>query len=126
MTSSKPTKVGSFHSQEKEKKMAQNNCTTLTVAPRKPLNLNCSLVEKSLRRCFKHLPYLLWNYGKRFPHLWAKGYYCRSAGHVSQEAVKRYINEQEGKDVFEYSFFGSPNQKIGNFTGQQKLEGWSA
>jgi len=29
-----------------------------------------------LRRCFKHLPYLLWNYGKRFPHLWAKGYYC--------------------------------------------------
>ena len=48
MTSSKPTKVGSFHSQEKEKKMAQNNRTTLTVAPRKPLNLNCSLTEKSL------------------------------------------------------------------------------
>jgi len=35
------------------------------------------------------------------------------------------INEQEGKDVFEYSVFGSPNQKIGNFT-QQKLERWSA
>ena len=48
MTSSKPTKVGSFHSQEKERKMA-------------------------------------------------------------------YINEQEGKDVFEYSVFGSPNQKIGQF-----------
>ena len=79
-----------------------------------------------LRRCFKHLPYLLWNFGKRFPNLWAKGYYCGSAGHVSQEAVKRYINEQEGKDVFEYSVFGSPNQKIGNFTGQQKLERWSA
>jgi hypothetical protein len=60
MTSSKPTKVGSFHSQEKEKKM-----------------------------------------------------------------VKRYINEQEGKDVFEYSVFGSPNQKIGNFTKQSKLTGWS-
>lgn len=73
-----------------------------------------------LRRCFKHLPYLLWNYGKRFPNLWAKGYYCGSAGHVSQEAVKRYINEQQGKDVFEYNVFGSPNQKIGNFT-QQKL-----
>jgi len=54
MTSSKPTKVGSFHSQEKEKKMV------------------------------------------------------------------RTIKEQEGKDVFEYSVFGSPNQKIGNFT-QQKL-----
>jgi len=26
-----------------------------------------------------------------------------------------------GKDVFEYSVFGSPNQKIGNFTGQKKL-----
>ena len=48
MTSSKPTKVGSFHSQEKEKKMARYNRTTLTVAPRKPLNLNCSLTEKSL------------------------------------------------------------------------------
>jgi hypothetical protein len=44
----------------------------------------------------------------------------------SQEAVRRYINEQEGKDVFEYSVFGSPQQKIGNFTGQQKLERWSA
>ena len=66
MTSSKPTKVGSFHSQEKRKKMAQNNRTTLTVA-----------------------------------------------------------YEQEGKDVFEYSVFGSPQQKIGNFTGQQKLERWS-
>ena len=24
-------------------------------------------------------------------------------------------------DVFEYSVFGSPNQKIGKFTGQKKL-----
>jgi len=76
-----------------------------------------------LRRCFKHLPYLLWSYGKRFPNLWAKGYYCGSAGHVSQEAVKRYILEQEGKDVFEYSVFGSPQQKIGDFV-QTKLGGF--
>ena len=48
MKSSKPTKVGSFHSQEKERKMAYTNRTTLTVAPRKPLNLNFSLIEKSL------------------------------------------------------------------------------
>jgi hypothetical protein len=41
----------------------------------------------------------------------------------SQEAVKRYIQEQEGKDVFEYSVFGSPQQKIGNFT-QTKLGGF--
>jgi len=40
-----------------------------------------------------------------------------------QEAVKRYIQEQEGKDVFEYSVFGSPQQKIGNFV-QTKLGGF--
>jgi len=42
------------------------------------------------------------------------------------KAVRRYINEQEGKDVFEYSVFGSPNQKIGNFTGQKKLGDFNA
>jgi len=35
------------------------------------------------------------------------------------------FHSQEGKDVFEYSVFGSPNLKIGNFTSQQKLERWS-
>jgi hypothetical protein len=50
--------------------------------------------------------------------------YCGSAGHVSQEAVKRYIQEQEGKEIFEYSVFGNPQQKIGDFT-QSKLSGWS-
>jgi len=39
------------------------------------------------------------------------------AGHVSQDAVRRYIQEQQGKDVFEYSVFGSPQTKIGDFTG---------
>tara|TARA_R100001530_G_C4281199_1_gene145594 strand:+ start:30 stop:158 length:129 start_codon:yes stop_codon:yes gene_type:complete len=33
---------------------------------------------------------------------------------------ERYILEQEGKDVFEYSVFGNPQQKIGKFT-QAKL-----
>lgn len=73
-----------------------------------------------LRRCFRWLKYLHYNTGKSFPSLWAVGYYCGSAGHVSQEAVRRYINKQQGKDVFEYNVFGSPNQKIGNFT-QTKL-----
>ena len=31
----------------------------------------------------------------------------------------------KGKDVFEYSVFGSPQQKIGNFTGQKKLGDFS-
>jgi len=75
-----------------------------------------------IRRCFPDLRYLgcKQHFGKGFDSLWAIGYYCGSAGHVSQEAVKRYIQEQEGKDVFEYSVFGSPQQKIGNFT-QTKL-----
>jgi len=43
----------------------------------------------------------------------------------SQEKRKmvKTINEQEGKDVFEYSVFGSPQQKIGNFV-QTKLGGF--
>jgi glutaredoxin-related protein len=55
---------------------------------------------------------------KQFPHLWARGYYCGSAGHVSQDAVKRYILEQQGKDVFEYNIYGDPTgrTKIGDFT----------
>jgi len=51
MTSSKPTKVGSFHSQEKEKKMVYTNSTTLTVAPRKPLNLNQSVKSPNNLMC---------------------------------------------------------------------------
>jgi len=33
--------------------------------------------------------------------------------------------EQEGKDVFEYSVFGNPNQKIGKFANQKSLGEWS-
>jgi len=35
----------------------------------------------------------------------------------NQDAVKRYILEQEGKDVFEYSISGDPigQTKIGDF-----------
>jgi len=78
-----------------------------------------------LRRCFPHLKFLGYKkHYKRFSSLWARGYYCGSAGHVSQDSVKRYILEQEGKDVFEYNIYGCPSDKdvrIGNFT-QTKLE----
>jgi putative transposase len=77
-----------------------------------------------LRRVFPYLKYLGYQkHIKRFPSLWAKGYYCGSAGHVSQDSVKRYILEQEGKDVFEYNIYGCPSDmdvKIGNFI-QTKL-----
>lgn len=36
------------------------------------------------------------------------------------------INEQEGKDVFEYSVFGNLNKKVGNFIGQKKLGDFNA
>jgi len=39
-------------------------------------------------------------------------------------AEKKSLQEQEGKDVFEYSVFGSPQQKIGDFT-QTKIGGFS-
>jgi hypothetical protein len=57
-----------------------------------------------------------------FDSLWADGYYCGSAGHVSQESVKRYIQEQEGKKVFDYDIFECPEElkgqlKIGDFFG---------
>lgn len=77
-----------------------------------------------LRRVFPELKHLGYKYGKKFESLWAIGYYCGSAGHVSQDAVRRYIEEQQGKDVFEYSVFGSPSQKIGDFT-QTKLGGFA-
>jgi REP element-mobilizing transposase RayT len=61
------------------------------------------------------------HYGTGFDSLWADGYYCGSAGHVSQESVKRYIQEQEGKKVFDYDIYECPEElkgqlKIGDFT----------
>jgi putative transposase len=95
----------------------------------KPTHNPAVLVKKfkgntsiQLRRCFSHLHYLGYKYQvKRFKNLWARGYYCGSAGHVSQEQVKRYIQEQEGKSVFEYDIFNCPKElkgqkTIGDFT----------
>ena len=98
----------------------------------KPTHRPCDIVKKlkgntsiQLRGVFPYLKYLGYQYKyKQFPNLWARGYYCGSAGHVSQDSVKRYILEQEGKDVFNYNIYGCPSDidaKIGNFT-QSKLE----
>ena len=72
--------------------VSYDETTTNEVAPRKPFNI------------------------------WAIGYYCGSAGHVSQEQVKRYIQEQMGKPVFEYDIYNCPTElkgqlKIGDFCG---------
>lgn len=82
--------------------------------------------SRQLRMLFKDLAFLgfpkkvpTW---KGFDSLWANGYYCGSAGHVSQETVKRYINEQEGKKVFDYDIYECPEElkgqlKLGEFFG---------
>ncbi len=96
----------------------------------KPTSTPCKIVNKlkgntsiQLRRMFPQLRYLRFkqHFGKGFKNLWAVGYYCGSAGHVSQEQVKRYIQEQDGKDVFEYDIFNCPSElrgqlKIGDFS----------
>ena len=79
--------------------------------------------SRQLRLVFPELRYLGYknHYGKGFDALWARGYYCGSAGHVSQEQVKRYIQEQMGKSVFEYDIYNCPTElkgqlKIGDFS----------
>ena len=92
----------------------------------KPIHIPCVMIKQlkgvsaiKLRERFPELAYLGYPHRwKQFKHLWARGYYCGSAGHVSQDAVKRYILEQEGKDVFDYSIYGdhTGETKIGDFT----------
>lgn len=78
--------------------------------------------SRQLRLIFPDLQFLGYaKHYKKFDALWARGYYIGSAGHVSQEQVKRYIQEQMGKDVFEYDIYGCPAHlkgqlKIGDFT----------
>jgi putative transposase len=33
----------------------------------------------------------------RLPSLWTRSYFCESIGHISEDTVKKYIEEQKGK-----------------------------
>jgi putative transposase len=33
----------------------------------------------------------------RMPTLWTRSYYCESAGHISEETVRKYIEEQKNE-----------------------------
>ena len=119
---------------EEESKKLQLGMLALEIMPdhlhlfvgAKPTHIPCVIIKQlkgvsaiRLREQFPDLKYLGYeNHWKQFDHLWARGYYCGSAGHVSQDAVKRYILEQEGKDVFDYSIYGDHmgQTKIGDFT----------
>ena len=43
-----------------------------------------------LRKEFSHLK-------SRLPTLWTRSYYCESVGHISEETVKKYIEDQKNK-----------------------------
>ncbi|MFP4654168.1 MAG: IS200/IS605 family transposase [Methanohalobium sp.] len=43
-----------------------------------------------LREEFPHLK-------SRLPTLWTRSYYCESVGHISEEAVKKYTEEQKNQ-----------------------------
>ena len=93
-----------------------------TINPSKIIQLIKGNSSRQLRLAFPDLKYLGYaKHYKKFDNLWARGYYCGTAGHVSQEQVRRYILEQEGKDVFEYDIYNCPDNlkgqlKIGDFT----------
>ena len=96
-----------------------------TVTPFKIIHKLKGNTSIQLRRVFPDLKYLGYkqHFGKGFDAPWARGYYCGSAGHVSQEQVKRYIQEQMGKSVFEYDIYGCPTHlkgqlKIGDFVSE--------
>lgn len=57
-------------------------------SPSEIVNILKGNTSRQLRLVF---PYLKRNVRK---HLWADGYYCGTAGHISQEQVRRYIEEQ--------------------------------
>ena len=66
-----------------------------TVTPFKIVHKLKGNTSIQLRRVFPELKYLGYkqHFGSGFDNLWARGYYRGSAGHVSQEQVKHYIQE---------------------------------
>lgn len=46
--------------------------------------------SRILRTEFPHLK-------SRIPTLWTNSYYCESVGHISEETIKKYIDDQKNK-----------------------------
>lgn len=97
-------------------------CAKPTHTPCKIVNQIKGNTSRQLRLLFNDLRYLNYpnHYGKGFDSLWADGYYCGSAGHITQDSVRRYIQEQEGKKVFDYDIYECPEElkgqlKLGDF-----------
>ena len=59
-----------------------------TLAPHYIVQQLKGYTSRVLRKEFKNLR-------TRLPTLWTRSYYCESIGHISEEAVKKYINDQK-------------------------------
>jgi putative transposase len=35
----------------------------------------------------------------RLPSLWTRSYYCESVGHLSEETIRQYIEDQKGQSL---------------------------
>jgi len=53
----------------------------------------CQLKGYTSRMLRKDFPFLKsW-----LPSLWTRSYYCETVGHISEDTIKKYIEEQKGK-----------------------------
>jgi putative transposase len=61
-----------------------------TLAPQQIMHRIKGYTSHELRREFPHL-------NSRLPSLWTRSYYIGTAGNVSAETIKRFIDEQKGR-----------------------------
>ena len=61
-----------------------------TIAPYQIMHHLKGATSRQLRQEFPHLR-------SRLPSLWTHAYYCGTAGHVSSETIRKYIEAQEGR-----------------------------
>lgn len=66
----------------------------IDVVPRQPLHLLIKAFKgrtsNKLRKEFKILT-------TRVPSLWTRSYFCCTVGHISEETIQKYIEEQKNK-----------------------------
>lgn len=64
--------------------------TKPTLAPHYIVQQLKGYTSRVLRKEFKELR-------TKLPTLWTRSYYCESIGHISEETVKKYIEDQKNK-----------------------------
>ena len=64
--------------------------TKPTIAPHFLIQQIKGLSSRVLRKEFKHLK-------TKLPNMWTRSYFIESVGHISQETIEKYIQEQKNK-----------------------------